>query len=41
MAVVIHDLAVGVPYRIRAVYDNSDGYHIATHSSWSYLKVLS
>ena len=40
MPVTIHGLAVGVPYRIRAVYDNSDGYHLATHSSWSYLKVL-
>jgi hypothetical protein len=40
MAVVIHGLAVGVPYRIRAVYDNSDGYHLATHSSWAYLKIV-
>jgi hypothetical protein len=38
MAVVIHGLSVGAPYRIRAVY-RSDGYHLDAHSSWSYLKV--
>jgi hypothetical protein len=38
MAVVLHGLAIDVPYRIRAVF-RSDGYHLDAHSSWSYLKV--
>jgi len=39
IAVVVKGLAVGAPYRIRAVF-RSDGYHLDAHSSWSYLKVL-